>query len=200
MENNNDSTYREHELQLKKYIMKENEKLTAKSTKARNHTDSVLPECLSYVSPFQGAYKILNRKIIWKLPFNNIMANSLLARKSPSVSVQLKQSNSNILEPLSKPKPIIIINTPISIAPQIALSKTQLKLHIKFAYASKPGTNDTLSGIPKINQDCATGCSEFCRKEDSHFFALADGHGPFGEQVSNLVINSLKSILLNNDS
>ena len=56
----------------------------------------------------------------------------------------------------------------------------------KFAYASRTGYSP--KNPNKVNQDsylCVPHMGEYQR---THFFAVADGHGTFGREVSNYVV------------
>jgi len=120
---------------------------------------------LKYLSPFQGIYKLINKKIIWKAPLLPIR-KILLPKRLPCIT-----QNNEI--------PLPIVNQ----------NKEHKDTEIKYAYASKTG----VLLLKKINQDSAIVCSCFEGKKDKYFFAVADGHGVFGDKISTLVTSSLKS-------
>ena len=55
----------------------------------------------------------------------------------------------------------------------------------KFAFATKQGQSP--SNPHKVNQDAWITVPHFCDLKYSHFFAVADGHGQFGHNVSSFV-------------
>jgi serine/threonine protein phosphatase PrpC len=62
-----------------------------------------------------------------------------------------------------------------------------------YAFGTKAGEYGTRK--PKTNQDRAIIEPKFGSTPHTYFFAIADGHGPFGEKVSFLVKLSLPRIM-----
>lgn len=128
-------------------------------------------ECIQCMSPFQGDYKIINKKIIWK----------------PKIEFQTKR---NFYHPKEfqdiKPKSKLIINTPT------VIPSTEIKIEVKCGYYSLAGKIS--KKISKVNQDRVALCPQFCGKDNLHLFIIADGHGAYGDNVSSFVVDSLKRI------
>ena len=67
-------------------------------------------------------------------------------------------------------------------ATAINAGQTKPRMIKDFAFLSKAG--QSAPGKDKINQDCAVLEANFGAYGNSHFFAIADGHGRFGDKVS----------------
>ena len=131
------------------------------------------PDYIRSFSPCNGAYKLINKTIVWKLP--NATAFPLALRKNSSAASLAASLAASINK--------VTLKQPREEAKIVA---------VQYGHSSKGGA---ISMKQKPNQDSALACSDFCRKaagEASYFFVVADGHGTFGERVSAFVTNSIK--------
>ncbi len=71
---------------------------------------------------------------------------------------------------------------------------THPRLTVRCGFGTMAGLSGP--GVTKVNQDTAVVAPCFCRNKESHFFAVADGHGNFGEHISAIIKQSLPSTIL----
>lgn len=150
--------------------------MAASSTDKYSYYENHTTDSVKYLSPFQGLYKLINKKIIWKAPLLSIKNTvGFISRKTPVRLPEMKRASNELS----------------SLAPTTIQNKIEKEAQVKFAYASKTGHGILM--LKKTNQDSAIACPHFGKKKDTYLFAVADGHGIFGEKISKLVTSSLKS-------
>eukprot|EP00826_Nyctotherus_ovalis_P021899 TRINITY_DN17150_c0_g2_i1.p1 TRINITY_DN17150_c0_g2~~TRINITY_DN17150_c0_g2_i1.p1 ORF type:complete len:348 (+),score=37.13 TRINITY_DN17150_c0_g2_i1:58-1101(+) len=128
-----------------------------------------------YASPFKGEYKVINKRIMWKPSIDPTITYFFLkAQKKYNDSITKDKVEVRSTKHQSK------------LSPKNLLPHSRISLN--YGFGSRPGQSNN---IPKANQDCMIACPRLCNK-DIHFFAVADGHGPFGRKVAETITNSLK--------
>ena len=153
--------------------------ITKNNSLYKEYDDHVI-DSVNYISPFQGMYKMVNKRIIWKPP------PQVLLKSKPKISrLEFLAINQEVDH-----KELPIVNK-ISIKKKLLNKPDKYVYDLKYAYGSKTGQKKIL--IKRNNQDSVIACSDFCHKNKTYFFSVADGHGVFGDKISSLVINSLKS-------
>lgn len=126
-----------------------------------------------YASPFKGDYKVINKRIIWKPSIDPTITYFFLkAQKKYNDSITKDQVRSTKHQSKASPKNLL---------PHFSIS-------LNYGFGSRPGQSNSM---PKANQDSMIACPRLCNK-DIHFFAVADGHGPFGRKVAETITASLK--------
>jgi serine/threonine protein phosphatase PrpC len=69
---------------------------------------------------------------------------------------------------------------------------------MRFSYRTKKGIMP--SNPNKVNQDSYIINPNIQNKTYQHFFAICDGHGPFGHHVSNFIKNHLPIAITNSNT